>query len=534
MVPIELFGDEIDVGLQANSILQTGKDYSGNSFPVMFKSFTEFRLPLLIYSTVPSVAVFGLNEWGVRLPSIFFGMLSLLGIFLLTRKLLNTRTALLAMFFLAISPWHLHFTRQANDAGTILPLIIFGTWVFMLGLERYRMLIISAVLFALTIYSYSIATLFTPIFFLSLLIIFKSKIKRYGLRKLFFCGAIILVVLIPYLNLLVKGEASQRFSTIALFSNQSITDEIILRRVDEDRKFSLIFHNKPTSFFYEWSGNYLRSISPEFLFFKGDPNLRHSVGNRGELYLFQFPLVILGLISVLLRNNGVYLIFLWLLIAPLPSTITYEGGYHAGRLIILLPPLLIFAAMGLDRLMNSWKKIKYKLIIILLISLSVLDISFYLHRYYIEWSKDSFKFWQYGYKQAVSYLKENDEKYSRVFFNNTYEPALPRFLFYYGYSPELFRKHSVVLKNKKNIVPGFDGFKLGDKYYFGIVNKLIKDEGFAELLGPGDVYLVSVKDEVGTDDWISNPPPNLNIIKRIYDPFQKPIFFIVTKKTAIL
>src|SRR4030066_2461226 len=43
-IPISLFGDEIDLGLQAKSILQTGKDYLGNSYPVMLHSFSEYRL----------------------------------------------------------------------------------------------------------------------------------------------------------------------------------------------------------------------------------------------------------------------------------------------------------------------------------------------------------------------------------------------------------------------------------------------------------------------------------------------------------
>ena len=35
-VPVSLFGDELDVGYQAYSILKTGKDYSGNSWPMHF------------------------------------------------------------------------------------------------------------------------------------------------------------------------------------------------------------------------------------------------------------------------------------------------------------------------------------------------------------------------------------------------------------------------------------------------------------------------------------------------------------------
>src|SRR3989344_7442434 len=112
--PISLFGDEIDVGLQAYSILETGKDYFGNSFPLMFKSFEEVRLPLFIYSAVPMVGIFGLNEWGVRLTGVFWGMLGILGAYLLIKKLYGLKVALISSFILAITPWHLQFSRQGG------------------------------------------------------------------------------------------------------------------------------------------------------------------------------------------------------------------------------------------------------------------------------------------------------------------------------------------------------------------------------------------------------------------------------------
>ena len=35
-VPVSLFGDELDVGYHAYSILKTGRDYSGNFLPLHF------------------------------------------------------------------------------------------------------------------------------------------------------------------------------------------------------------------------------------------------------------------------------------------------------------------------------------------------------------------------------------------------------------------------------------------------------------------------------------------------------------------
>ena len=61
-VPVSLFGDELDVGYHAYSILKTGRDYSGNFMPIHFKSLAEWRTPLYLYSAVPTVALFGISQ----------------------------------------------------------------------------------------------------------------------------------------------------------------------------------------------------------------------------------------------------------------------------------------------------------------------------------------------------------------------------------------------------------------------------------------------------------------------------------------
>src|SRR3990167_10356019 len=90
--PVSLFGDEVDVGYHAYSILKTGKDYSGNAWPVHFQSLAEWRTPLFIYSTVPTVALFGISSLGVRLPAAIFGILGVFAIYLLTNQLTNNKS----------------------------------------------------------------------------------------------------------------------------------------------------------------------------------------------------------------------------------------------------------------------------------------------------------------------------------------------------------------------------------------------------------------------------------------------------------
>ncbi len=532
-VPIELFGDEIDVGIQAYSILKTGKDYLGNSFPVMFQSFDESRLPLLIYSAVPSVALFGLNEWGVRLPSVFFGMLSLIGIYLLTRQLFNSKTALFALILLAISPWHLQISRQANDATVILPVMLFAIWFFLLGLKRYLLLIISAILFALTFYTYAIAAIFTPLIVICLSILFYRQFLKLGLLKITMVLLVGFIILLPYLSLYVSGKASTRFSTISVSSDKGINDKIFTYRRRADSSFTPLIYNKPSVYSDEIIKNYLKAFSSEFLFVIGDPNLRHSVGGLGEFYLFTLAGLILGIFFIVNNFNGKYktsfkILAVCLILAPVPASLTRDGGYHAPRLFLLLPFLVIIISLGINYLTGLKRNIFIKGLYLLTGFLIVVNLIGYFYRYYIEWSKDSWRFWQLGYKEALTYLKENDLKYSKIYINNTYETALPRFLFWYNYDPVRFQQVYQGNKTKADIVDGFEGFKFDDKYYFGTKT----DKRIEDLIGENEVYLVSYRDETGLTDWRKQPPNGLKVLKTITNPFDQPIFFIVTKGTT--
>lgn len=526
-VPIELFGDEIDVGIQAYSILKTGQDYLGNGFPVMFQSFTEYRLPAFIYSAVPFVAVFGLNEWGVRLTSVFWGILGILGMFLLSQKLFNTKIGLLSALFLTASPWHLQYSRQGGiESVMLLTFLIFGLWCFLKGLEKYLWLIISVILFSLSIYIYPVAIVFILIIGMFLTAAYFRNLLKYGLPKLasaLFIGAVILT---PYLFLNIQGKAGERFSSISIWSDQTLIKDINERREKEQNSnIASIFHNKLLVYFYEASGNYLKSISTEFLFFKGDPNLRHSVGGMGELYFFEIITIVLGLLLLTTKTKNRIFIIGLLLISPIPASLTRDGGYHASRLITMLIPLMILLALGMEYLLQNFKNFKMKLILGFVFVLAFINVSYYFHRYYNDFSRDGWRFWQVGYKESVEYIKKIDKDYKRIYINNTYETALPRFLFWYSFDPRFFHNKFSGNLNQKNIVPGFDGFQYSDKYYFGSINS----GNIESFLKKDELYMVSFRDETNVIDWRISPPTKLKVLKTVANYLNQPIFFIVTK-----
>src|SRR3989344_5056990 len=166
--PPSLNIDEVAYGYSAYSILKTVKDENGVMMPLTFKSIGDYKNTVLIYSLVPSIAIFGLNEFGVRFTTALAGMLSIPVFFLLLKTLLkNTRLALIGSILLSVSPWHIYYSRYASESlmGTFL--LILGVWFFIKMFEGGRLWAVGAsVILTLSLYTYHSHRLFIPLFLL--------------------------------------------------------------------------------------------------------------------------------------------------------------------------------------------------------------------------------------------------------------------------------------------------------------------------------------------------------------------------------
>lgn len=529
-VPIALFGDEIDVGLHAKSILTTGKDYLGNSYPAFFQSFAEYRLPVQLYVAVPFVKIFGLNAWGVRLPSVLFGVIAIITFYLLVKELFDRKITLIATLFLSISPWHLQFSRQSNDSTFLLPFIFLATWLFIKGLKNYKMLVLSSVVFALSFYSYAISAVFVPLFVLALLLIYRINVLRFGIRKLVFVAVISLFFLLPFINAMLGNAATHRISYLSVSKNDQ---EVTANNGNVGGNVSLtllagFLDNPIADSLINISKNYLDAFSLNFLFSHGDPNPRHSIYDFAGMYIFDFVMIVVGIVvwlrlisGAVVKNRKSYLLFIvWLLLAPIPSALTKDGASHAARLILIFPALILFSAVGFSALLSNSRRLS-KILVIFFTFFMLATITRYLYAYYVIWPRDSWRFWHYGFEETIKFVKEIDRDYEKIYFNNTYEPMLPRFLFWYDYDMETFQKQFSGDQHIEEIKPGFDGFVLGEKYYFGDIKKPVEN-----LTKKGRLIVASAEKD------ISNPlifdKPELRLLNTFYSPDDLPIFYVFT------
>jgi len=158
-----------------------------------------------------------------------------------------------------------------------------------------------------------------------------------------------------------------------------------------------------------------------------------------------------------------------------------------------------------------------------MLGLMLFDYTKFLHRYFVVWPNESWRFWQYGFKEAVLYVKDNERLYSRVVMNSSYEPMLPRFLFFYKYDMSKFQKEFTGDIYNDSIIAGVNGFKLGEKYIFGELLKPIEN-----LSDKSTLVLASGEKDITNPDIFNGT--KLKLLFQNTSPTGIPIFYIFTGK----
>src|SRR3990167_10302680 len=179
--PPGLYWDEAVLGYDAYSILKTGRDHHGTILPLFFESFGDWKLPVYHYLLIPSVAIFGLNEFAVRFPSAFLGSITVLVFFWVIKQLTkNINLSLFSMLFLAISPWHIQFSRAAFESVAGFFFFMLGLYIFFISLNKKKTFFfsISFLSFVLSMYSYHAYRIFTPIMILVILLIYLRELRK--------------------------------------------------------------------------------------------------------------------------------------------------------------------------------------------------------------------------------------------------------------------------------------------------------------------------------------------------------------------
>lgn len=452
-IPPGLYPDEAMNGNNALEAIQTAPPAGG--FKVFYPE-NNGREGLFINLQALSVRFFGNEPWALRIVSAIFGTLTILGVYLLAKELfekqesrsknqeelsslnskfliLNSETAaLLSSLFLAVSYWHINFSRIGFRAIMVPFFTTFALYFLLKGMRKGTALdmVFAGIFTGLGFYTY-LAFRFFPF-----------------------------VLLVPigwYLWKWYKQKQEARITNqgtgldskfLILNSNHCFPCLLALFlfiTLVVSLPLGIYFFQHPEDFFgrtsqvsvfsaeyplFEFAKSNLLTL--QMFFYQGDCNWRHNYNCQPELHPIVALFFLIGLFASIaaiiqklkiknqndnlkFKNNpdssrdtkilsfAFYILISWGVFMSLPATLTREGLPHSLRSIGLIPPVMILAGFGayitldsarqwLERQKSRWPdaarkitRIQKEMVILLVAVLLILPVSSY-RDYFIRWA----------------------------------------------------------------------------------------------------------------------------------------------------
>jgi len=336
-LPQDLHGDMASHGLEARSLLEGQQ--------ALLFSTRFYQIPTMAFVPAAlSMAAFGNNLFGLNMTSVIGGTLTVLGLYLLVRQLMEgaagRRVALLSAALLAVSYVHIHFSRIAQYMDPW-PLALFCLYLFVRGLRRGERLSFagSGVLLAICFQMYYAGRIMPLVLaaFVLVLRLARHDMARGHAAGLALCALAALVTTGPMIPFFIQHPYDFAARSQAVFlSNPEVITHLMGKYqvtsiggiVQEQIKRSLLlFH---------------QSIDSSTQFGLAKPMLDS----------YTSPLLVLGLGAALrLRRHPLHvLVMVWLsLVLVIGSALTNNAPFWP-RLVGILPPAVLLVALAMERM----------------------------------------------------------------------------------------------------------------------------------------------------------------------------------------
>ncbi len=340
--PPGLYPDEANNATNAYEALATGEFK-------WFYSDNNGREGMYINLQAISMAIFGVNTLAIKIPSILFGLFSVLGLYFLARELFPSkpRIALIAPYLCAISFWAINFSRIGFRAIAMVPVICFTFYFFFRGIRTDKIYnyVIAGLICGLGFHTY-IAFRIMPVLLIIVVILFLLIDKR-------------------FLRRYAKGLSAFVVSTAIAIAPLALTFNAHPEYLDARTNDISIFSQENSQ------GNFVKTITQTIglSFAKynivGDPNFRHGFPPYPMLepltgIAFLGGLILIGVLFAKtlklrikrnVRNRNLVisgLLLAWFIGFLVPEFLTNEGLPHALRSIGTMPVVFLLAAYGIN------------------------------------------------------------------------------------------------------------------------------------------------------------------------------------------
>lgn len=389
--PPSMLQDEVGIGYSAISIAQTGMDEWGEKFPLIFKSFGDFKAPGFIYATALLYKIIGWHEVLPRITSAIAGVfIVLLSALWIRKSFKSDELGLIAGFLVAVSPWNIHLSRMALESNLGLAFFIAGLFFIDSNLKSKYKIIFSALFFSLSTYTFHSFRYIVVLYLLALIAgtffthFSKLQQKIPYLKNIIFILTLSTILSLP--GFLAKGATGRLNQTLIITSSDHIKlyehyeNNCHGTFIEINPKLTLLCklkYNKFTRQALIGTESFVKHFSPDFLFFSGDTEVLRNPTQKGQFFVYLLPFWMIGSLLLLKNFKKHYPILLGYILALVPSAVS--GNPHATRLSVLIPFVLITFILGYQFLTEYFKNFRYfsqTFVIVTLLFLASFSISY--------------------------------------------------------------------------------------------------------------------------------------------------------------
>ncbi len=416
-IPNGIDSDEASQGYDAYSLLKTGKDRYGEAFPVFMRSFGNYQSPLYTYLTIISTYFFDLSPFSTRFVSATSGVIVLICTFLLIlnfRKINRLNLAILAALFVAISPWAILFSRTAVEANLALAFFVSSILCFVLSLQKRPWLfVVACMLLALSTYAYHAERLISLMFLGAFIWLFRNQL--FNNKKILIFGVIVFFAIqIPQLILINTPASKSRIEQVSYW-NQG--NEIFVVR--------------------KFLAQYTSYFSPKNLFFDADEQGIRSMPDLSVFYPWMVIPFIFG-IKIFLNeksNQIVKLLFLVLVISPIPAAVTREPFYTI-RVLPLLWVMTIMIALGINSILEKIHKTYSRYLFVIMLILFSLTLIYNCYFILLKYERMA----DFGYYNNLLISKLDEFKQNEIIIDSSRINLGIWYFYLKKYDPEKLQK----------------------------------------------------------------------------------------------
>lgn len=310
---------------------------AANDASLRYISLLDGKQPLFIWIAMIPVKILQDSLLAVRLLSVFYGLISVFGIYLIGRNIKNSFVGLLSAALFVTSPFFFVYNRLAIYESLISTLGVYSLLLTILLVKKRRadLAIILGFVTGMGLMTKSSANFFIYLLPFSPMILI-NDIKKFRNPKL---KPTLFVALLFSLSIIISYTM---YNSLRLFPLFNMIEEknhtfILTNREFIANPFSLVFGNTPSLLL--WAFQYLTPI----------PFILFSVS--GAYFLIR-------------RNLLAIYLLIWVLI-PFAATAFFGKIIYPRYLLFMVPGILILISLFIDDVFKKMASSKYKKIVLL-------------------------------------------------------------------------------------------------------------------------------------------------------------------------